>query len=265
MIDPGLEPRAPLRYRAAKGTTTTLQVGADITIEMSGQKMPWAAVRTTSEVSVDDVQGDGAMHVRYAIKSATAEDRPGAAISAAQMTTPLQDIVGTQIVGTLSGTGQLSGLVVDTGGKQLPPALAGQVQVLTRALERMIMPLPDAPVGATALWTFEQPLDQTGMKLTAKSQIRVTAVTTDTATIVLMSGLSGPDQDTSAAGPKVKLSEIRGTMRGKGVIDFAHISFNGELVAELHMKMTSDGETEATAMTTTLTIGPAPATAPPSP
>lgn len=257
VVDPGLAPRTALRYRAPKGTSTPLEVSSQIVLGIGGEKVPWPDVVTTSVVSVDDVLGDGAMRVRYAIRSADARDKAGAAVTAAQMTPALQDVVGTQIVGTLSPAGQLSGLTVDTGGKVLPPALANQVQVLTRALERMIMPLPEVPVGPTGLWTFEQPLDQTGMKLLAKSQIRVTTIADSAITIVLTSELSGPDQETAAAGPKVKLSAIKGTMHGTGVIDLAHLSFTGELVAELTMKMTSDGDTEATSMTTTLAIGPA--------
>ena len=256
VVDPGLAPRVPLRYRAPSGTTSGLAVTARIDLGIGGETLAWPDVTTTSTVTVDEVLGDGAMRVRYAIRSATVVDRPNAAATAAQMNPAMQDVVGTQVTGTLSPTGQLSKLAVDTGGKQLPPALANQIQVMTRALERMIMPLPEVAVGPTALWTFEQPLDQTGMKLLAKSQIRVTTIAASAVTIVLTSELSGPDQDTTAAGPKVKLSSIRGTMSGTGVIDLARLSFSGELVAKLTMNMTADGETEATTTTTTLTIAP---------
>jgi hypothetical protein len=265
VIDPGLAPLVELRYHAPKGTTTALSVKTRIELGIGSETLAWPDVTTTSAVTVDEVLGDGAMRVRYAIKSASVEDRPGAVATAAQMSPPMQDVVGTQVMGTLSPSGQLSGLTVDNGGKQLPPALANQIQVMTRALERMIMPLPDTPVGPTGLWTFEQALDQTGMKLLSKSQIRVTAIADNTVTIVLTSDLSGPDQDTSAAGPKVRLSKIRGTMSGTGVIDLARISFSGELVAKLSMDMTSDGETEATTTTTTLRIAPADPAAPADP
>lgn len=267
VVDPGLAPRALLRYRAPKGTSTALAVDTRIDLAMGSETVAWPDVKTTSTVTVDEVLGDGAMRVRYAITSATVADRPGAIATAAQMSPAMQDVVGTQVSGTLSPLGQLSGLTVDTGGKQLPPALANQIQVMTRALERMIMPLPGVAVGPTALWTFEQPLDQTGMKLLAKSQLRVTTIADGAVTIVLTSELTGPDQDTSAAGPKVRLSNLRGTMRGSGVLDLARISFSGELVATLTMNMTSDGETEATTTTTTLKIAPttaAPTSAPSS-
>lgn len=252
VIDPGLEPRAPLRYQLAKGTRSELEVTGEVELGSGTERAPWPTLVTTSEVGADDVAPDGTMQIHYTVHSATATDRPNQMVTAEQMSAPLQLLVGTSIRGSLSPSGVLSGLAVDTGGKQLPPALGTQVSVLTRALERMVMPLPDTPIGTGAQWTFKQPLDQTGMKLLASSTIKATAIAPTTLTIVLTSTISGPSQDTTAAGPKVALSHITGTMRGTGTIDLTKLVFAGELVADLQMDMTADGQTEHTAMTTTL-------------
>lgn len=262
IVDPGLAPRRQLRYQLAKGVKTSMEVRAEIEMGSGADKIIWPALTMGSEVLAEDVLPDGTMKVRYSMRSATAVDRPHQQITADQMNPPLQDLVGMSITGTLTPAGVLGAMAVDTGGKQLPPALAGQVSVLTRALDRMVMPLPPEPVGIGALWTFKQPLDQTGIKLLATTTIKATALTPTSVTIVLSSELTGPDQETSAAGPKVKLSGIKGTMRGTGTIDLAHLVLSGELVADLHMNMTANGETESASMTTTLRMKQAPEPAP---
>jgi hypothetical protein len=259
IVDPGLAPRSQLRYQLAKGATTAMEVDAEIEMGSGTQKIIWPALTMGSEVVAEEILPDGTMKVRYSMRSATAVDRPNQQVTADQMNPPLQDLVGMSITGTLTPGGVLGALTVDTGGKQLPPALAGQVGVLTRALDRMVMPLPPEPVGVGALWKFEQPLDQTGMKLLATTTIKATALTPTSVTIVLTSEITGPDQETSAAGPKVKLSGIKGTMRGTGTIDLTRLVLTGELVADLQMNMTADGETERTSMTTTLRMKQSPA------
>ncbi len=49
-------------------------------------------------------------------------------------------------------------------------------------------------------------------------------------------------------------------MRGTGVIDLARLTLAGELIADLHMDMSSGGESDTTTMTTALQIKPQPAT-----
>ncbi len=262
VIDAGAAPRTQLRYQIAKGTRTPLEVTGDMVLGDGASAAPWPTIVTGTEIVTEDVSPDGAMHVRYTVLSAIAHDRPNQLVTAEQMTAPLQLLVGTSIRGTLSPSGVLSAVSVDTGGKQLPPALEAQVSSLTRAFERLVMPLPTEPVGVGALWTFRQPLDQTGMHLLAATTIKVTAKSETTVAIVLTSELSGPDQTVTEAGSKVAMKNIGGKMRGTGTIDLARLTLAGELIADLHMELTSDGQSDRTTMTTTLRLAPKPPVTP---
>ncbi|MBL0212654.1 MAG: hypothetical protein IPQ07_02090 [Myxococcales bacterium] len=262
VIDAGLAPRTQLRYQIAKGTRTPLEVTGDMVLGDGASAAPWPTIVTGTEIVAEEVSPDGAMHVRYTVLSATAHDRPNQLVTAEQMTAPLQLLVGTSIRGTLSPSGVLAGVTVDTGGKQLPPALEAQVSSLTRAFERLVMPLPGEPVGVGALWTFRQPLDQTGMHLLAATTIKVTAISGTTFAIALTSEVSGPDQTVTEGGSKVALKNIGGKMRGTGTIDLARLTLAGELVADLHMDLTSDGQSDRTTMTTTLRLAPKPTATP---
>lgn len=259
IIDPGLEPRTLLHYQPAKGTRTQLRVTADIELGDGASKVPWPTVITNSEVSAEDVLADGTIKVRYAVVSSTAQDRERAVITAEQMTQPLQLLVGTSITGTLTPTGVLGAINVDSGGKQLPPAIQSQVSTLSRNLERSVMPLPAQPVGVGALWTFKQAVDQNGMKVAAATTIKVTAMTPTTVTIALTSELTGPDQQVDVSGSKVTVSNIAGKMRGTGTIDLVRLTLAGELVADLAMDMAMGGSTDHTTMTSTLRLEPQPA------
>lgn len=256
MIDAGLAPRSELRYRAAKGTRTPLVVTADIAMGDGAQQLPWPTVITTSEIRADDVRADGTIAVRYAVTAVTAEDRPNAALSAEQMMQPLQLLVGTSITGTLTSTGALGAITVDSGGRVLPPALEAQVSTLSRTLEHSVMPLPTEAVGVGALWTFKQAVDQNGMSVAAATTIKVTAMTATTVTVALTSTLTGPDQQVEVSGAKVAVSKIAGTMRGTGIIDLAHLSFAGQLVADLAMDMAMGSATDHTTMTSSLRLAP---------
>lgn len=260
LIDAGLAPRSELRYRVTKGTRTPIVVTADIAMGDGAQKLPWPTVVTKSEVAAEDALPDGTIKVRYTVIETHAEDRPNAVLTAEQMTQPLQLLVGTSITGTLSPTGVLGAITLDTAGKSLPPALQNQVSALSRTLEQSVMPLPVEPVGVGALWTFTQPVDQNGMKLSAKTTIKVTAMTEATLTVALTSELSGPDQEVDVSGSKVKISKVSGTMRGTGVVDLGRLVFGGELVADLAMDMAMGSAADHTTMTSALRL--APATAP---
>ncbi len=258
IIDTGLEPHALLHYQATKGTRTLLRVTADITMGDGASKVPWPTVVTSYEVGADDVLDDGTMKVRYTVTKAEAKDRENAVLTAEQMTAPLQLLVGTAITGTLTPTGVLGAINVDSGGKQLPPAIQTQVSALSRNLEHTVMPLPDQPVGVGALWTFKQAVDQNGMKVAAATTIKITAMTPTTVTITLTSELAGPDQQVDVSGSKVTVSKIAGKMRGTGTIDLLRLTLAGELVADLAMDMSMGGQTDHTTMTSTLRLEPQP-------
>ncbi|MEO7095296.1 MAG: DUF6263 family protein, partial [Polyangiales bacterium] len=203
--------------------------------------------------------------VRYTVVTTTAHDREHAVLTAEQMTTPLQLLVGTTITGTLTPTGVLGAINVDSGAKQLPPAIQTQVSTLSRNLEQIVMPLPAQPVGVGALWTFKQAVDQNGMKVAAATVIKVTAMTPTTVTIALTSELTGPDQQVDVSGTKVRVSKIAGKMRGTGTIDLTRLTLAGELVADLGMDMAVGADVDHTTMTSTVRIEPQSAATPPAP
>jgi hypothetical protein len=249
LVDPGLPPLAVLHYQLAKGTRTAIEMSldAELTASWGNRRMPTLVIDT--DVIAEDVLPDGSFRVRTAVTSVTATE---------QMSEPMQILVGTSLIGTLTPSGVLGNVVSDLGGKVVPPSLDQQLATLRTSFEQLAMPLPAQPIGLGALWRFNKAIDQGGMKMTSATTIKVTAITGTTMTFALSSEVTGPDQSVTQAGTTIKIKNIAGKARGTGTLDLATMTIVGELTAELHSDMTDTTSTERVGMTTTTKLGPAP-------
>ena len=249
LVDPGLAPLAVVHYQLAKGTHTAIEMSlqSELTASSGNRTMPTLVVDT--DITAEDVLPDGAFRVRTAVTSVAAGE---------ELTSAMQILVGTSLVGTLTPSGVLGNLVTDAGGHVVPPALDQQMATLRTSFEQLAMPLPAQPIGIGALWRYNKSIDQGGMKMTSATTIKITAITGTTMTYALSSEVTGPDQSLTQAGTTIKIKNIAGKARGTGTLDLTTMTVVGELTAELHSDMADAASTERVGMTTTTKLGPAP-------
>jgi hypothetical protein len=258
LVDPGLPPLAVMHYQLAKGTRTAIEMSLDAELTASSGNRPMPTLVVDTDVTAEDVLPDGSIRVRTAVTAVTARDRAGSGLTGEQLSGPMQILVGTSLVGTVTPSGVLGNLVTDLGGKVVPPALDQQLATLRTSFEQLAMPLPAQPIGIGALWRYNKSIDQGGMKMTSATTVKITAITGTTMTFALSSEVTGPDQTLTQAGTTIQIKNIAGKARGTGTLDLATMTIAGELAAELHSDMADASSSERIGMTTTTKLRPAP-------
>ncbi len=260
----GSEPRHPLRYQIAKNDTLEVEVSIDVELDASGRGGPLPTVIVGTELVATDVHPDGSMRVRATIKSITARDVANSTLSAESMTEHMQLLKGTSLVGTLLPDGGLRDLKAEAAAK-LPPALAQQLETISKSFQQISLPLPHVPIGDGAAWRQKKTIEQNGMKLFTVTTIVVTAVDTDGFTFTSTTSLGGPDQTITMQGHKIQMSSIGGVGTGKGTIDLTKMAMTGEATLSFHSDMTADNETDQMGMTVTTRVSPGKLPAPVTP
>ncbi len=257
VLGAGSEPRQVLRYHVAKGTTNAVDLALDVDIDASGQGGPLPTLVMTSELVAEDVLSDGSTKLRTTITNVTARDRPGGAITAAQMAEQTGLMRGLILRGILGPDGVLRELAVDTGGRVLPPGLISQLDTLSKSFEQVAMPLPRTAVGPGASWLHSKTFTQSGMEMTTTTTFTLTAIAGDTLTFESATLVSGKDQTVNQSGQQIQLSKISGKGSGKGTVDLSNMAMTGELLAELGSDMSAQGESTRMTMKMATRLTPA--------
>ena len=256
VVLPGLEPRHVVRYALAKGTRTTLDLTMDTELHADQMGGAIPTLELALELDVEDVTPDGAMHVRTTVVDATAHDRPDAKVSAAVLSEPLSELRGLAVLGTLSPDGKLADVRVDTAGKQLPNAVAQQLDSLSHTMQQLAMPLPREPVGTGARWVSTRQLDVSGVTLTATSTVDLVALSDHALGFMLKTELTGPDQQIQKSGLAIDVTNAKGTGSGAGTIDLATLAMTSMLAQQMHADYTAAGVHTATDLKMSLVTRP---------
>ena len=277
LVSAGSEPRTQLAYHLTKGTKTELEIALDVELETkaavsgsgsgSGSGSAGAAdpgadqlgvlptIVMQTEVIADDVLADGTTKLRYTVRGVTARERPGSTLPPAQLASQMQLLVGLTLVGTLGPRGVIGELHVDAAGKQLPPALDGQLASLTQTFQQVAMPLPAQPVGAGASWRYRKAINPNQLVMQATTTVQLTTVTGTTMTYETTSVLTGADQTVTQAGTAIRVARLAGKGSGRGVLDLTRIALAGDTTSELHCDMTADDATATMRMKLATRIG----------
>ena len=249
LVKPGAEPRQVVRYQLGKGAKSTLELAVDVDLVAGGMGGPMPTLVMTMEIGADDVLPDGRMRVRSTVTKVVAKDRPGSKFSADTMTRQAGLLVGLGIVGTLAPNGTLTDAHLDAGGKPVPPEMQAQLGSLTKGFERVALPLPDAPVGAGAVWRTKKEVEESGAHMTAITTIALGAIHGTTLELTRTAEVTGPDQKLTQMGVEVTMKNIAGKGGGHGTLDLARMVFDGEMSDELHDELAGGGQTMQAAMT----------------
>ena len=262
-LNPGAEPREPLRYALTKGTRSAVELALDVDINAGGQGGPLPTLAMTTDIAILDVASDGTATLQTTIRDVVARERAGSPISADTMTTQTQVMRGLVMTGKLAPNGRLVDMKVDLGGRALPPGLASQLDTLSKSFEQVAMPLPAAPVGTGAIWMHTKELDQGGMKMTTATTVTLVGRTADTFQFTSTTVVAGKDQSVTQAGTTVEVKDLHGSGSGKGTVDLGKVTLTGDITAEFTADMSSQGQTASMGMKMTTRMTPA-ASAPPS-
>lgn len=173
MVDPGQSPREPIRRAFTVGQTASfsLTVASELhrkvnDLELPTRPMPQTTMTLRSEVL--RVHDDGSASVRFTITNASISEEQSAAVHDDLARTYRQDLnalQGTEITYTVSPQGQLNDPGVILKGNEPLTSTANQLlEQFKRALEQIVIPLPNEPVGPGARWRVSTPIDLAGIK-----------------------------------------------------------------------------------------------------
>ncbi|HSD86783.1 MAG TPA: DUF6263 family protein [Kofleriaceae bacterium] len=253
LVQRGAAPYRELRYHVAKGTKTTIEVG--VSSVLAGRPSP--TVTTTLAFTGEDVRPDGGMVLRSVLEKTVGTSPDGQPLPAELV----NFFEGTQITATLSPVGTVSDPKVVPGPHPMPTdELEAEMTALPKMFEQATFALPNAPVGAGAIWKTRKVIEENGVRVTAVTTFTVTAIDGDTVTYTRTSQLSGPDQTIAKDGHAVALSNIAGSGDGKGSVNLATFALTAEssqqYAATIRDKADSTGATDQLAVTMKLTMQP---------
>ncbi len=255
MISRGDEPRVPLRYQLAKGTSTKVEITLDVA--MMGRESP--SVTMTMEIVGEDVLPDGTMKVRSTIRSAEIHDRPGGPAVAALMKSQADMMVGVAVTGSLSPEGKLLDAQLDLGTSGLPAEAKAQLGSLTQSFTKLAMVVPNQPVGVGAKWRTRDTIEQSGITQTSSTTVQIEKIDGNRVTFSRTSLISGADQTISQGSGSVTIKNIGGQGSAHGTLELDHLVMAATIADEYHSEVGtngSNGSTEKMTASMNLTLTP---------
>lgn len=247
IVSAGSEPRRVLRYALAKGTTQKLELAIDVRVEANemGGAMPTMVLDLS--LAVEDLVPYGAK-LRATVDEATARDRDETRVAVQALARPLELMKGLAFTATLTPSGRVVGSTIELGDKEMAGRDKAQLASLASSFENLLIPLPETAVGVGAVWRTSRPIEQNGMKLTAVSSVKVTALEGDKLSYELETSIHGADQTVTQEGLRIDIEDITGVGRGKGTLDLSSLVVDSELTSELRNTMQASGESAPTRM-----------------
>ncbi len=259
VVKPGAAPQKAVRYAVAKGAHTTVELATDwkVTAGDIGNVLP--TIVTSFDVTCEDVDKDGGMHLRARVIDASAHEKAESGINPASLATVLDPLKDYALRVTLQPDGRVSPPAFEappagSGSGEGSAAIAEQLNALAASFQQLAIPLPTAPIGVGAQWKTTRTIEQGGMRLTSTTTLDVTSLDAQAIGFTLASDIKGADQTVTQSGIAVELKDVGGSATGKGTIDLAKGVTTGELHFDLHSQMTAAGSSTPMRAQTDITM-----------
>jgi hypothetical protein len=259
IVSAGSDPRTVLRYHPAPGSEQKLEIAIDVDLVAGeiGGPMPTVIVRLTEVV--DAVLPTGQVLVHAHIDGTTARETEGSSVPPAAVQGPLAVLDGLSVAAILAPDGRMTAThLVRTASEPLSAETEQQVASLLTSFESTVMPLPETPVGAGAVWRSSRAIAQNSIHMTAVNTVTLVRIQGDVVDYTLETDVHGDDQSIKQDDLEVAIKDIVGTGTGRGTLDLGKLSVTSELQAMLHTEMSATGDAEPTKleMTTHTRIQP---------
>ena len=169
LIDPGAEPRAPLRFRLAAGhrSTMLLEMAMDMDMAMGGSKMPAVKVppvHMTMLMEVTKVDPDGVTHNTARVTAVDVLAREGDKPElVARLKKEMATLVGMNMEMKITSRGLTRDAKV-TVPDGAPPQVHTMVESMRNAIQQTAAIFPTEPVGTGARWRVESAVDNGTLK-----------------------------------------------------------------------------------------------------
>jgi hypothetical protein len=223
LLEPGAEPRAPLRYKLTNGKRAAMDILMTMSMEitMNGQKQPTAAIppmRIVMETTITEVMSENEASYFFRVTDAGVAETAGydpAAVSL--LNTQLATIIGAKGTAKVDSRGFNTDVTMDLPAG-LDPQMRQMMESTRQSIEQMSSPLPEEAVGLGAKWELRQLIEQSGMKM--KQRTRFTYVEGDGASGKLEAETKqiAENQKITTNGVTVDLESLKGS--GKGIVNF---------------------------------------------
>lgn len=220
LLDPGSEPRSPLRYRLEPNTVSAMTMDTSMTV--SGQvgdlTVPAYALptmRVVAEVATGGRALDGTLRVEFRYVAAgaidAADDAPGEYLE--EWTKQMVGVSGWWVIDDLGRTygGSFDGL----GG--LDPTLVAGLEDMERSLDETSTPFPVEPVGVGARWVVESAFVSAGLDVTGSVEYALVQRDADAVTLrveVRQAAVPGPAEIPGSPGSEAWVTELTSTGTG---------------------------------------------------
>ena len=252
LISAGSGPQRVLRYKLVKGTRAKLHLSIDNALAAGGRDMISPTLVIDLELAIEDVLPDGSARVRTTIAGATPREKPGATVPVGVLAQMTSSLPGTVFTARLSPSGRVSESKVEVT-KDLPPQIRAQVDKLNEHVAQVAMPLPQQPVGTGAKWSVKSALDLDGMKLATVTTTELVKLEGDAVTFTSATTITAPNQKVTEGSITAELTDIGGGGTGKGVVDLARMTMDGQMSLEFRGTMSAQGVTAPLKMTMAMT------------
>ena len=222
MLKAGKGKKVSLRYVPDKGFKGTLKLdlnmGAEATMNGSSvQQGSLPTLRFMIRVKVVETKTKGEFSIRVSVKSARilrlgkARSLPKQGID--HLRKELPKLKGFALRTRFSNKGVLLGSKAE--GKQVKSPLRFQlIQFLAQALQQVVIPLPDKPMGIGGKWYIIQAGKNMSVKLDSRTEYTLSAISMGRYKINIRLKQNAKPQTLTLGGHKLKLGSFKGNGRG---------------------------------------------------
>jgi len=257
LVQPGAEPRRPLRYKLPAGGTASLELAMDVDLKTQDIAMKLPTIALAMELHVATVEPDGTAKLEMKVVGAEARGRgtdPDPTLTIMDRQSKL--LAGIVVTFGLTPTGKLENTKLEASGRDLSGPMQEQLATLLQAAEQLAMALPDPPVGVGAVWKHRRTMKQNQLTLVTTSLVEIVALDGDTVTFKSTTEMTGADQTLAQGSATMQVTAVRGTGSQTGSFDLAKAIILGESKATLGFEMIAGEQRRPTKLELVTRISP---------
>lgn len=244
LVDPGKEPRAPMRVKAPQGATQRVDLAMLMAMKMTlaGSPMPSNAlprIHMPMDVKVEELRPDGTRKVTFAVDHVRVESDPLVSPSVVSvLTTKMAALDGMHgyVVVTDRGFNRDFGMEVPPDA---PPLVKQMTDSMKQSMGQMVSPFPAEAVGVGAQWRVVTTLRVNGMTMNQTTTYEMVDRKTDKISLKITLKQTADPQDVDSPnlppGAKVHLESLDSDATGTQQIDLMQV-----MPASATMKLASD-------------------------